>query len=73
MYPSADEPKPQLLTMLQLRLLKKLGKNAYPFTFTVSRCLKPLQFVQIGVMEFQYPTTVEARPAFFSYIAACCK
>ena len=35
-YPPIEDPKPQLITMLQLRLLKKLGQNAYPFTFTVS-------------------------------------
>jgi beta-arrestin len=36
-YPPLEEAKPQLVTMLQLRLLKKLGNNAYPFTFTVSQ------------------------------------
>jgi beta-arrestin len=34
-YPPLEEAKPQLVTMLQLRLLKKLGNNAYPFTFTL--------------------------------------
>ena len=34
-YPPIEDPKPQLITMLQLRLLKKLGQNAYPFTFTL--------------------------------------
>uniref|UniRef100_A0A8C3MIP1 S-arrestin n=1 Tax=Geospiza parvula TaxID=87175 RepID=A0A8C3MIP1_GEOPR len=33
-YPPAD--KPESLTLLQESLLKKLGKNAYPFFFTVS-------------------------------------
>lgn len=32
-YPPAD--KPESLTLLQESLLKKLGKNAYPFFFTV--------------------------------------
>ena len=33
-YPPAD--KPESLSHLQESLLKKLGKNAYPFFFTVS-------------------------------------
>ena len=35
-YPPPDPSQPQLLTLLQVRLLKKLGRNAYPFTFSVS-------------------------------------
>ncbi|NWH96840.1 ARRS protein, partial [Tichodroma muraria] len=44
-YPPAD--KPECLTLLQKSLLKKLGKNAYPFFFTFpdylpcSVCLQP--------------------------------
>ncbi|NXM91484.1 ARRS protein, partial [Oenanthe oenanthe] len=44
-YPPAD--KPESLTLLQESLLKKLGKNAYPFVFTFpdylpcSVCLQP--------------------------------
>lgn len=34
LYPPAY--KPDSLTSLQERLLKKLGRNAYPFVFTVS-------------------------------------
>lgn len=34
-YPPPDPSQPQLLTLLQVRLLKKLGRNAYPFTFSV--------------------------------------
>lgn len=39
-YPPAD--KPESLTLLQESLLKKLGKNAYPFFFTVSISEEPL-------------------------------
>lgn len=39
-YPPAD--KPESLTLLQESLLKKLGKNAYPFFFTVSFSEEPL-------------------------------
>ncbi|XP_019864233.1 PREDICTED: beta-arrestin-2-like isoform X1 [Amphimedon queenslandica] len=34
-YPPPDPSKPQILTLLQVRLLKKLGRNAYPFTFSL--------------------------------------
>lgn len=39
-YPPTD--KPESLTLLQESLLKKLGKNAYPFFFTVSTSEEPL-------------------------------
>lgn len=39
-YPPAD--KPESLTLLQESLLKKLGKNAYPFFFAVSISEEPL-------------------------------
>lgn len=39
-YPPAD--KPESLTLLQESLLKKLGKNAYPFFFTVGISEEPL-------------------------------
>ncbi len=35
-YPPPETNEPQLVTLLQVRLLKKLGRNAYPFTFSVS-------------------------------------
>jgi beta-arrestin len=34
-YPPPDGSQTQLLTLLQVRLLKKLGRNAYPFTFSL--------------------------------------
>ena len=35
-FPPTSELKPQLMTLLQIRLMKKLGDNAYPFIFVVS-------------------------------------
>ncbi len=35
-FPPPESAEPQLLTLLQVRLMKKLGRNAYPFTFSVS-------------------------------------
>ncbi|KAL5476277.1 hypothetical protein EMCRGX_G026201 [Ephydatia muelleri] len=34
-YPPPEPPSPQLVTLLQIRLMKKLGINAYPFTFSL--------------------------------------
>ena len=35
-FPPPETTESQLLTLLQVRLMKKLGRNAYPFTFSVS-------------------------------------
>ena len=35
-YPPPDDKEEHLVTLLQVRLMKKLGRNAYPFTFSVS-------------------------------------
>lgn len=35
-FPPTEELKPQLMTLLQIRLMKKLGDNAYPFIFVVN-------------------------------------
>jgi len=37
-FPPPETTESQLLTLLQVRLMKKLGRNAYPFTFSVSVC-----------------------------------
>lgn len=37
MYPPPESQQEQLVTLLQVRLMKKLGRNAYPFTFSVSK------------------------------------
>lgn len=36
-YPPPEAQQEQLVTLLQVRLMKKLGRNAYPFTFSVSK------------------------------------
>lgn len=41
MYPPPEPPSPQLVTLLQIRLMKKLGRNAYPFTFSVCLNVPP--------------------------------
>ncbi len=47
-YPPPDNTEPQLVTLLQVRLMKKLGKNAYPFSFTVSRLIFGMMAVGCG-------------------------
>lgn len=34
-YPPPNNNEPQLVTLLQVRLMKKLGRNAFPFSFTL--------------------------------------
>lgn len=46
-FPPTSELKPQLMTLLQIRLMKKLGDNAYPFIFVVSI---PLPVVTITIV-----------------------
>ena len=47
-YPPPETTEPQLVTLLQVRLLKKLGRNAYPFTFSVSCKTFVLVFVSLS-------------------------
>uniref|UniRef100_A0A8C5JTD9 S-arrestin n=1 Tax=Junco hyemalis TaxID=40217 RepID=A0A8C5JTD9_JUNHY len=64
-YPPAD--KPESLTLLQESLLKKLGKNAYPFFFTFpdylpcSVCLQPAPRDVDKVSDFLGVSTWECR------------
>ena len=59
-FPPTSELKPQLMTLLQIRLLKKLGDNAYPFIFVVSitvtivtACLEPLVIHNVELITLQ--------------------
>ncbi|CAI8051174.1 Beta-arrestin-2 [Geodia barretti] len=51
--------QPQLLTLLQVRLLKKLGRNAYPFTFSLNRGLPSSVSLQPGQGEADKPCGVD--------------
>lgn len=48
-FPPPDPTKPQLLTLLQVRLLKKLGRNAYPFTFSVSLWINKIAYSSLSL------------------------
>jgi beta-arrestin len=58
-YPPPDPSQPQLLTLLQVRLLKKLGRNAYPFTFSLNRGLPSSVSLQPGQGEADKPCGVD--------------
>lgn len=50
-YPPVPDQAPKTLTVLQEKLLKKLGQNAYPFTFEVQNLQAALEN-----LNFQYPS-----------------
>jgi beta-arrestin len=58
-YPPPEPSQPQLLTLLQVRLLKKLGRNAYPFTFSLSQGLPSSVSLQPGQGEADKPCGVD--------------
>lgn len=66
-YPPPDPSQPQLLTLLQVRLMKKIGRNAYPFTFM----LRPGLPSSVTLQPAQ-PTNGEAeKPCGVDYVVRC--
>ena len=58
-FPPPDPSKPQLLTLLQVRLLKKLGRNAYPFTFSLKKGLPSSISLQATSSDGEKPCGVD--------------
>ncbi|XP_064394202.1 arrestin red cell-like [Halichondria panicea] len=58
-YPPPETNEPQLVTLLQVRLLKKLGRNAYPFTFSLKPGLPSSVTLQPAQGDVEKPCGVD--------------
>ncbi|XP_065888743.1 beta-arrestin-2-like isoform X2 [Dysidea avara] len=58
-FPPTEELKPQLMTLLQIRLMKKLGDNAYPFIFVLKPGLPSSITLQPGANDVDKPCGID--------------